>query len=77
MRKLLCALAVAALASCAGPRAYSGATSPAPSAETTRSSSEGAGAAEPYQATFSTESVFSTDYLENERHAWEAWEAGG
>ncbi len=81
MKRVLFAIAVSMLASCAGPRAYSGATSSAQSTETKDSQSSdsansGAGSAEPSLATY-MDQVFSTDEVENQRRAFEAWEAGG
>jgi hypothetical protein len=84
MKHLLCAIAaISALASCAGPRAYSG-TTPAEAGGPNGSAgppTTGAGGSEPEQGiergSFSYQNVFSNDYLENERRAWEAWEAGG
>jgi hypothetical protein len=82
MKRILFALVVSMLTGCAAQHAYSGDMGPARSPESNSSPSSdaasgGAAGAEPDQATFSRDHVFSTDDLENQRHAFEAWEAGG
>ena len=76
MKLTVFALALALLAGCATPNAYSGtARSSEETSTQAMDSTNGSGGAEPEQA--SPGNVFSTDDYQNQNREFEAWEAGG
>lgn len=77
MKHTIFALALALVAGCAAPNAYSGTAthSEQTNAPAASDSNSGAGASEPQR--MNTGNVFSDDDYQNQLRQYEAWEAGG